>query len=567
MSGSKSLVPLVLVAQLIGSSAQAADGSTVFFSRPVNVSQTVKGTFPHSVRVVLDTTGNINVVWADYRCLPEPPYTCSWHLFYSRSVDGAARFSTPRDIANQQGSQPIFGPQIGVGKRGQIGIVWEQSVSGGWEIYFSQSLDGGATFSAPHMISDYRGLAVDPQLAIDSAGNVNIVWQTQDFFNSNAWSIWFARSADAGAHFSSPKNLCAPGATCNWPRIAAEPTGAVDIVWAASPCTDCSYDVFFTRSTNGGVTFASDRNLSNSPDGLFTAPQLTVSPRGTINVVWSKGDSYSGLSSIFYSGSDNQAASFATLNVSTLQGRAYFPLVFARTDNNVDVFWHDDMVGGIFYSHSADQRAWFSQPSSVSSFTRSFNPDAYVNVDRRNNVSLVWEEFTASGSGIAFSRSTDGGATFSGGQLFSSASFLYQSQVAADTAGNLVVTWLSDGAGVEDIFVSRGVSIDSIREDLAGAPLAVFRNAGQRRATLNALSRVESALVEGDEQRAVAYLDDMLEHVNRCGGSAENDWLIDCGTQRRIENSLQILRATLLARLSEPGGSNRWLRSRLTGRR
>jgi hypothetical protein len=225
------------------------------------------------------------------------------------------------------------------------------------------------------------------------------------------------------------------------------------------------------------------------------------------------------------------------------------------------------MVGGIFYSHSADQRAWFSQPSSVSSFTRSFNPDAYVNVDRRNNVSLVWEEFTASGSGIAFSRSTDGGATFSGGQLFSSASFLYQSQVAADTAGNLVVTWLSDGAGVEDIFVSRGVSIDSIREDLAGAPLAGFRNAGQRRATLNALSRVESALVEGDEQRAVAYLDDMLEHVNRCGGSAENDWLIDCGTQRRIENSLQILRATLLARLSEPGGSNRWLRSRLTGRR
>jgi hypothetical protein len=543
--GSTSLVPIVLMAQLLGSVAEGADRNTVFFSRPINLSQTAKGTFSHSVRVALDTTGNINVVWADSRCLPEPPYTCQWHLFYSHSNDGAATFSAPRDIANQQGTQPIFGPQISVGNRGQIAVVWEQNVSGSWEILFTRSLDGGATFSNPQMLSDYSGLAVDPQLALDSAGNINVVWQTQEFFNPNAWSIWFARSTDAGVHFSRPKNLCDVGATCNWPKIAVEPSGAVDIVWAAAPCPACSYDVFFARSTNGGANFVSARNLSNSPDGLFAAPQLTVGQRGTINVVWSKGDSSSGFSDIFFSGSDNQAASFVTTNVSSRQGRAYFPLVFSRTDNDVDVFWHDDMVGGIFYSRSFDERSEFSQPSPVSSFTRSFNPDGYVQVDRRNNVTLVWEEFSTAGSRIAFSRSTDGGSTFSNGQVFSSSNVVYQSQVATDTAGNLAIAWLSDTAEVQDIFLSRGVSFDSIREDISGAPVAAFRNAGQRRAMLNALSRVESALVDGDEQRAVAYLDDALDHLNRCGGVTENDWLLDCATQRQIQSSLRILRAGL----------------------
>jgi hypothetical protein len=122
---------------------------------------------------------------------------------------------------------------------------------------------------------------------------------------------------------------------------------------------------------------------------------------------------------------------------------------------------------------------------------------------------------------------------------------VYQSQVATDTAGNLAIAWLSDTAEVQDIFLSRGVSFDSIREDISGAPVAAFRNAGQRRAMLNALSRVESALVDGDEQRAVAYLDDALDHLNRCGGVTENDWLLDCATQRQIQSSLRILRAGL----------------------
>src|SRR5438876_4712403 len=121
-----------LLAHVFSASGVRAQSTKVFFARPVNVSHNPRNTLPYSDRVAVDTKGNINVLWADYTCLPVWPFTCTCHLFYARSVDGGATFSTPKDISNHHSEEALYGPQIAVDGSGNINVVWEGRASGGW---------------------------------------------------------------------------------------------------------------------------------------------------------------------------------------------------------------------------------------------------------------------------------------------------------------------------------------------------------------------------------------------------------------------------------------------------
>src|SRR5204863_7556215 len=93
-----SALAAVIVLVLCGSVAaqEPNPANKAFFSGPLNLSNDARNTQPTSVRVALDAGGNIDVVWGDDSCQETFPYTCTWHLFFRRSVDGGATFSTPR---------------------------------------------------------------------------------------------------------------------------------------------------------------------------------------------------------------------------------------------------------------------------------------------------------------------------------------------------------------------------------------------------------------------------------------------------------------------------------------
>ncbi len=61
-----------------------------------------------------------------------------------------------------------------------------------------------STFSAPKMLSTNTAGSIDPQIAVDKIGNINVVWEDDLAGHSD---ISFSRSADHGANFSPPMNL------------------------------------------------------------------------------------------------------------------------------------------------------------------------------------------------------------------------------------------------------------------------------------------------------------------------------------------------------------------------
>ena len=84
-------------------------------------------------------------------------------------------------------------------------MVWSDGPSGLMEIFFSFSTDNGLSFSQPDNISESTGNSVTPQIATNG-DNVYILWQ-ENTLNPNNSDIFFSFSTDNGLSFSQPKNI------------------------------------------------------------------------------------------------------------------------------------------------------------------------------------------------------------------------------------------------------------------------------------------------------------------------------------------------------------------------
>src|SRR5579863_3167671 len=212
----------------------------------------------------------------------------------------AQTFSTPKNVSNN--SDFSFTPQIAVDSNGTIYLAWEDDTATNSNILFSRSTDGGATFSAPINLSNASGYSFNPRIAMGSAGNVNVVWEDQTQSSTN---IMFSHSTNAGVTFSTPINLSNDSADSGSPQIAVDTAGDIYAVWEHD---SLNLGVFFSRSTDGGATFSTPAVLSVSALGSFS-PQIALGPNGSISVVWE--DDVSLTSDISFSYSADHGATFS----------------------------------------------------------------------------------------------------------------------------------------------------------------------------------------------------------------------------------------------------------------
>ena len=382
--------------------SRSTDGGATFFPTPMKLSNSLGCSFNPVMAV--DVSANINVVWQDS---PDCRFRTST-IFFSRSTDGGITFSAPMNLSETIISAFYSIPQIAVAA-GNISVVWE-SDTGNLGIWFRSSSDGGATFSEPKMLSTNTGGSIDPQIAVDKSGNINVVWEDDIAGHSD---ISFRRSTDGGATFFpilNPKNLSNPNgsfiASAHSPRIAADLSGNINVVWAGTDPIDFNTDIFFSRSTDGGATFFPiPKNLSNNTVlfGDSSSPQTAVDLAGNINVVWEA----------------------------------------------------PDITPDTFFARSGDGGATFSTPPPKISNDLGSSFNARLALDANGNINVAWEDNTGNRD-IFFTRSTGSGTSFSTIVNLSNDSGLsLAAQMAADKNGNLNVVWQDKTPGISQIFFSR----------------------------------------------------------------------------------------------------------------
>ena len=387
------------------------------------------------------------------------------------------QFSTPKNVSNN--ADYSFTPQIAVDAAGNIYMAWEDDTNANSNILFSRSTDGGATFlpaPAAKQVSNSLGCSFSPVMAVDAAAHINIVWEDSPDCSFGTSNIFFSRSTDGGMTFSAPTNLSATMNTALYsvPQIAVDTTGNINVLWESDTG---NLAIWFSSSRDGGATFSSPKMVSTNPGGSLNA-QIAVDKNGNINVVWE--DDIAGHSDISFSRSTDNGLNFSPpMNLSNPLGNCIAnsntPRIGLDIAANINVVWSNDCGGNfdIFLSRSADNGASFSSPKNLSGTPGSSgNPQLFV--DAAGNINVVWEE--SSPADIFFVRSGDAGATFSSAQNLSHNSGpSTNAWLTVDAGANINVAWEDTTPGNRDILFTR--STDSGATFLS-TPLNLSNNSG-----------------------------------------------------------------------------------------
>jgi hypothetical protein len=206
----------------------------------------------------------------------------------SRSTDGGNTFvndqllwTAPISYADVLKITGAIGPQ------GQVYLAWDEQIDLDCAVHFIASLDG-VNFLPPRLMENTDACSDNPTLVVDAPGNVNLTWETGDV------QTYFTRSTDQGQTFATPAPLPAsPGETENALPFVVRPDGEIDFVFAAVPSSSANpapSQVFFTRSLDHGATWSTPVNLSlPNPVQSFAGardPHVGVDTSGKITVAW-----------------------------------------------------------------------------------------------------------------------------------------------------------------------------------------------------------------------------------------------------------------------------------------
>lgn len=265
---------------------RSMDGGATF-APPLQVS--VTDAFNSYVPAV-DVGWAVAVSWTD-----DDVDTGQTAIRYSQSLDGGSTFSAPRTL-----SSPAAGPtlcsDIGLTGTGTTYVAWMQGIHPNEDIYFSRSLDGGGTFSTPIDISNLPEKSWCPHIAVAAGGTIHVVWAEGAAFTDR--KLMATRSTDGGQTFSTPQVVSDPAVDMAIdPRIAVAGAGTVLLTWGTGDIATGDLDCFVARSTDGGATFSAPvptpgcgPMAARAANRLHTAFPRTLPGQSWPDTFYSRGD-------------------------------------------------------------------------------------------------------------------------------------------------------------------------------------------------------------------------------------------------------------------------------------
>ena len=448
--------------------ARSVDGAASFQS-PVTVSpKTGKYTVQGSIPAVAPN-GDLYVAYVD----TGNPASASMSIV--KSTDGGQTFSSPISAATLNAVNPVTGgdsvrdnsfPSMVVDKNGAVHITYDaEPVINGpdrSDVYYIRSSDGGHSFTPPARLNDDGTTTTQlfPSITAAADGTLAVKWwdRRNDPGDDSLTDVYMTMSSDGGNSFSKNFRIT----NHNWvfgpveAGFAASYHGDYDgitsdggnfyLSWSDERSGDA--DAFFTFIPESQSPAAGDYNISAAKlydslvAGNSTQFQLnTGAVNGfTATLALSAAPSIPGVTYSFTSATVG-AGSPASLNVSTdpsTHSGTYLVTITAATGTSV-------RRTNVKLSVENPNRT--TQPPVDISNTRGFTSlQSGLRVDQAGTVHLVYDDDSAVGAGgsqVFYSKSSDGGRTYSAPAVISGNSAdSIEPTLAVDAAGNLYATWL-----------------------------------------------------------------------------------------------------------------------------
>ncbi len=112
-----------------------------------------------------------------------------------------------------------------------------------------------------------------PRLALGREGTIHVAWLEK---GAGGDAVWYSRSTDGGRTFAPERRILDTPAACDSPALAADAEGNVWVFWLdgrlpPDPRSPLASPIFMARSTDDGRTFAANERVRHDHAGLACA--------------------------------------------------------------------------------------------------------------------------------------------------------------------------------------------------------------------------------------------------------------------------------------------------------
>ncbi len=284
-----------------------------------------------------------------------------------------------------------------------VHTVWYDFRDGCWEIYYKRSTDGGTNWGADTRLTNIDSAnSESPSIAVNGS-IVHVVWQ--DIRDGYYSEIYYKRSTDGGINWGADTRLTNNPYGKNNTSIAVSGSN-VHIVWFDSR-DGLNGEIYYKLSTDGGLTWGADTRLTNNT-AVSKYPSIVVSG-SNVHIVWY--DNRDGNDEIYFKRSTDGGINWgADIRLTNNTAYSRFPSI-AVSGSIVNVVWEDERHGSnnveIYYKRSTDNGiSWGADTRLTNNTYSSEYPSITVS---GLIVHIVWQDFSDGNWEIYYKRSSDGG--------------------------------------------------------------------------------------------------------------------------------------------------------------
>ncbi|MEO8167779.1 MAG: sialidase family protein [bacterium] len=282
-----------------------------------------------------------------------------------------------------------------------VHVVWKDDRDGASnEIYYKRSIDGGLSWGADIRISNNPYTSATPSISV-SGSVVIIVWSDRrDGISDNNYEIYYSRSTDGGTSWGTDTRLTNDPAKSDSPSISVSGP-LVIVVW--DDYREVYTKTYYKRSTDGGISWGPDTKLMD-PGG---SPSVSVSG-SLVHIVWNA------LGKTSYKRSTDGGLNWGANILLTIDTVITNSPSLSVSGSSVHVLWMDSRTNlhyEIYYKHSTDGGITWEADTRLTTNYTSATLFSAIAVSG-SNVHVVWDDNRDGNYEIYYKGSKNGGLSW-----------------------------------------------------------------------------------------------------------------------------------------------------------
>lgn len=254
------------------------------WSDTLRISKTVRHRITYS-QLTRDRKNRLHACWMD----GETQSKLYSEVMYAHSLDGGRSWSAPLRLSKDDNMHSAFPmPDFSGATSDTLGIAWRDSVgSANWDILMAYTLDAGASWSQPLLVTGGSGIQSDPSLIVDQNGVFHLAHhEYPQAGNAQAANVKYGYSTNHGLSWTF-KQLSPANVRGHLVKSAYDFKN--DVVWIfwkderdfVSP-SDRRADIIGTAITNRGASLGAPEFISDGGSTEYGFHNFKVGPDGIV---------------------------------------------------------------------------------------------------------------------------------------------------------------------------------------------------------------------------------------------------------------------------------------------